>query len=276
MTWLNQNAGAITAILTLVLTVATIMYVRLTAGLLRENIAIREAASRPVLWITTTIHEAHINLMNLAIENGGNGPALHVKFAIKQPIVRSGVTDLRSVGLFREGIRHLGPHQRIETFLANSIGNLDLLKNEPLKIDVTYQDQFGRSYQQQFVIDFREMEGIRRVGEPPLHTIAKAAKALNDSIDKLIKGWYKLPVTVHSLQDLEREGKISWPWMKMNQLDEVSWAELEKFVGERVPDEPAGDQASTEANDHGVDRLSNEGGLTGDPTSSDDKPQGAA
>lgn len=235
MSWLNTNAGAITALLTLVLAVATIAYVRLTAGLLRENIAIREAASRPNLWITTIVHEAHINLISLVIENGGNGPALHAMFTVRQPVVRRGVVDLKTIGMFREGIKNLGPHQRVETFLANAIGNLDLLKKEPLVIHVSYQDQFAKRYTQEFAIDFREMEGIRRVGEPPLYTIAKAAKELQSSIDHLIKGWHKLPVTVHTLQDLEREGKIDELWLKLNQLDAKGWEELESFVAARVP-----------------------------------------
>jgi hypothetical protein len=235
MSWLNANAGAVTALLTLVLAVATIVYVRLTAGLLRENIAIREAATRPVLWITTTVHEAHINLINLVIENAGNGPALHVRFSVRQPVVRQGVVDLKTIGMFREGIRNLGAHQRVETFLANAIGNLDLLKKEPLVITVSYQDQFAKQYAQEFVIDFREMEGIHRVGEPPLYTIAKAAKELQSSIDRLVKGWHKLPVTVHTLQDLEREGKVSELWLKLNEMDAKGWEELEKFVAARVP-----------------------------------------
>ncbi|MEO8380802.1 MAG: hypothetical protein ABI779_14150 [Acidobacteriota bacterium] len=233
MEWLNANSGGINALLTSILTVATLSYVVLTARLVRENIAIRELTSRPVLSITPALSDVGLNFVNLLLENWGNGPALHVKFEVTQPVVRHGITDLSKVGFFGRGLAYLGPHQRFELFLASSIGNLDELKKVPIEIDVNYQDEAGRRYSQKFKIDFAELEGITRIGEPPLQAAAKSLKKIEQSLDGLARGSYRPSVTVHTLEDLEREGRVSELWFKLNELDAASWKEVEELVDAR-------------------------------------------
>lgn len=187
-------------------------------------------------------HEGDVSIINLIVENWGNGPALNVRFKVNQPVIREGVTGLGEVGLFKKGLSQLGPHQRIELFLAGSVGNLDALKKAPIEIRAEYRDEGGDEWTQRFTLDFAELEGLTRAGEPPLFTIAKAAEGVRSDLAKLLLGSHHVRVVNYSLEDLQREGKITSLHLKLSQLDSAGWADLEKFVEERLklrePNEP--------------------------------------
>src|SRR5690242_11750012 len=104
ISWLNSNSGAITAVASVVLTGVTAYYAFLTWRLVQENRELREEHSRPQVAITTSLHEAHINIVHLVIENIGHGPAYEVRFETNRDFKMSRQRSLREVGIFKSGI----------------------------------------------------------------------------------------------------------------------------------------------------------------------------
>lgn len=233
--WLNSFSGAVNALLTFVLIIVTAIYVYLTGRLVRENVALRENATRPVLAITTSLHEAHLHIINLLIENAGGGAAHHIRLRTSMPFMVNGQECLDEIGPFRKGITYLGPHQRLELFLASAIGNLDQLKQQPLQIEAKYSDEVGKIHQKTFAIDFGELEGISRVGTPPLFTIAESIKKMQENFANLPRAG-KLPVLAYSLEDMEREQTANKLWYKFSRLSSADREEVEKLVNLKLGD----------------------------------------
>ena len=228
--WCNANAGFVEALLTLAIIGATLRYVVLTDRLLRENQELRRQATRPTLAIRASIHEAHINIINLVIENIGGGPAHRIALKASHPFRGKGERPLNEVGPFKKGLRYLGPHQGLELFLANAIGNLDELKQAPIEIATSYFDEAGQSYKNTFVIDYSELENIERVGEPPLFTIAERVTKLQEGFERLTNGMAKLPVIAYSLADLDAERGTQNLWRRIVRLTQEERNEVGVLV----------------------------------------------
>lgn len=228
--WLNNYSGAVNALLTLVLIVVTAVYVYLTGRLVRENIALREDATRPLLAVTTSLHEAYIHIINLLIENVGGGAAHDIRLRTSKPFTLDRHERLDEIGPFKKGITYLGPHQRLEFFLANAIGNLDELKKQLLQIEAEYSDNVGKTYRKTFVIDFGELEGISRVSTPPLFKVAESIERLEKNFANLLNGMIKLPILAYSLEDTKREQMVNELWHKFWRLKPVDRDEIEKLI----------------------------------------------
>lgn len=59
------------------------------------------------------------------------------------------------------------------------------MKENPLVFTVSYRSSGGSLYNDQFIIDFAEIEGIGRVGDPPLFRIAESLKKLQEDVSGL-------------------------------------------------------------------------------------------
>ena len=68
-----------------------------------------------------------------------------------------------------------------------------------------YEDATGRKFEETFLIGYAAFENLSRVGDAPLHTIAKSIKELQQSIRNLSNGMNKLSVVVYSQDDLDAE-----------------------------------------------------------------------
>ena len=185
MDWLNSNSGAITAIATVVLVVITGYYVYLTWRLLK-------ASHTPEIAIFLHPHEVHIQCLMLCIENVGMGPARGLRFQTDFSFKPDGETPLEEISFLKNGITYLGSGKKIEHFLVSVIGKLDNLKRSPLEITVTYRDLTNHKYEDSFHLDFGELEGLSRIGEPPLSKIAKSLEGIQKDLSKLSRTLEKL------------------------------------------------------------------------------------
>lgn len=102
-----------------------------------------------------------------------------------------------------------------------------------MQITATYFGQSANQQKRSFIIDFKEFEGIVRIGEPPLREIAKHVKEIDRSIDRISRG-EKLQVVMSTLEEEEREGKKNRLWIKLNRLDPSAWAEIEKHIDSSI------------------------------------------
>ena len=92
-------------------------------------------------------------------------------------------------------------------------------QQEPLEVTAEYEDATGRKFEKTFLVDFAAFENLSRVGEAPLHTIAKSIEKLQKSIGNLSSGTNKLSVLVYSQDDLDAESSA---WNLSSKLRRVS------------------------------------------------------
>ena len=185
--WLNDNSGAVTAILTSLLVLVTCVYVYLTYRLLLESKATREMAMRPVVIVTAEIREMYMNIIHLRVRNIGGGAARKIRLRTNRKFRTGNDKSLDDLGLFKRGIPLLGPGQKIETFLANMTGQ-EVGKEEPLEVTAEYENAVGGKTEETFVIDLAALENLRQAGETPLEAIAKSIKKIQENIQKSIPG----------------------------------------------------------------------------------------
>ena len=214
--WLNSNSGAVNAILAAILVVITGVYAYLTRRQVLESKELREMTIRPALVVTAEIHEIHINLINFRVENIGGGAARNIRLRTSREFMIGNDRSLNELGLFKRGIPLLSPGRNIETFLASAF---KLLQQEPLEVTAEYEDATGRKIEETFLVDFAAFENLSRVGEAPLHTIAKSIEKLQKSIGNLSSGTKKLSVLVYSQDDLDAESSA---WNLSRKLRRVS------------------------------------------------------
>lgn len=253
--WLNSNSAAITAAASVVLTGITAYYAFLTWHLVQENRELREEHNRPRVAIATSLHEAHINIVHLVIENIGQGPAYEVKFDTNRDVRLSQGRSLREVGLFKGGVRFLPPRQRLELFLHNAVGAVDDFKSSPLEITVRYKDSVGREASpEKFVIDLSEYENLRKAGKPPLYKLADSLEELNKNLSSFLRGSsIHLPKIIaytaadyqKEMEDLEKEaGDFGFVEITNEQLRDAG-VKLEAEEVEAAPQNFLPDGANT-------------------------------
>ena len=171
--------------------------------------------------------------MNLAIENVGAGSACNIKLRLSLDFKTPETEPLRNVGPFRNGINLLVPHQRLELFLANAIGNLEELTKRPFEITAHYEDGQRRRYHDIFPIDFSQLEGIERVGEPPLFTIAEAVKKMEIKLSSIITG-SKINIIAYSTEDIARERVADQLWHRIRRLSQKDREEVASLIEARL------------------------------------------
>ena len=231
--WLNGNSGAVNAILAAILVFITGVYAYLTRRLVLESKQLREMTMRPALVVTAEIHEIHINLINLRVENIGGGAARNVRLRTNREFMIGIDRSLNELGLFKRGIPLLGPGRNIETFLANAIDKV-LHQQEPLEVTAEYQDATGRKFEEIFLIDFAAFENLSRVGDAPLHTIAKSITQLQENIRNLSNGMNKLSVLAYSLDDLDAEHS-SWNlFRRLRRVSPDGRKEIENLIHQEI------------------------------------------
>ena len=232
--WLNSNSSAMNAILAAMLVVITGVYAYLTRRQVLESKELREMTIRPALVVTAEIHEIHINIINLRVENIGGGSARKIRLRTSREFMIGNDRSLNEVGFFKREIPLLGPGRNIETFLANAFDHHNLLQQEPLEVTAEYEDATGRKIDASFLIDFAAFENLRRVGEAPLYTIAESIKKLQESIRNLSNGMNKLSVLVYSQDDLDAKSSAGNLSRKLRRVSPDGRKEIENLIDQEI------------------------------------------
>lgn len=171
--WLNSNAGAITALLTLVYVIATLVIVCVMVGanrLTRKNIetmiTLEKERARPhVLFDIVPIKfSPHITIVNI-----GQTPAYDVRIEItpKPQSIRGVVGDQSTashewadIPFLEKGIAFLCPGREVQAFLAPFRSLREKYTSLVFEGHVTYRDGDKKSYTDPFRIDLGFHEGI--------------------------------------------------------------------------------------------------------------------
>lgn len=229
--WINSNAAALSALTTVVLAFLTWRYVVLTGKLVNESSVSRREATRPAVSVSLVVHETSVNLMNLVVENTGTSAARDVRFKVDQPYFSSdGVVELAKVGIFAHGVPYFAPRQKFDFFFATAIGQLDRLREAPIKINAQYADTRGERYTDDFVIDLSVLEGYSRVGDPPIQTIAESTEALSKAVQSLSSGFSKLQVVAWTVEENDQRQRTSSLFMQLSSLRPEAFKRIEEAV----------------------------------------------
>lgn len=204
----NANAGALNLLFGFVVALATVFYAILTRALVRETRFLREAQTEPHVSVRVEPSDEWINLINLIVENSGVAPAFNVKLMTETDFETPHGQLLSEFGLFKHGIRVLGPKQRITVRIANLMGKTEAIESEggqyQFTITTAYNGALGRAYRHTFAIDFRHMIGLRQ-GTPPLHGMAKSLDAIKNDLHNIATGYHRVQVVVYTPEHVQRE-----------------------------------------------------------------------
>lgn len=212
MDWLdqiNRNSGALSAVFSGVVTVATVIYAWLTAKLVNETRRMREAQTEPSLQVVYRNRDEWINLLDVAVRNIGLGAAYDITFEIRAELKEGDKNDLvdslGKLGCFSKGLVYLGPNQEFTSFWTNLMDGHASKLDSRVFIHCRYRSATGARYESQCVLDLSEIKGISRIGEPPLLKIAKQLEVIAKDLNHLTTGFKRLRVDAFSQSDRDAE-----------------------------------------------------------------------
>lgn len=206
---LNKNSGALSAIFSGVVTVATVVYAWLTAKLVQETRQMRKVQTEPRIQVTYRTRDEWINFLDISVKNIGLGPAQDVQFAIRalsnNPGAQELIDSLLKLGGFKTGLKYLGPGQEFSSFWSNLMDGNTTKVDSQISIVCQYQSVTGTKYAHEYVLDLSELKGSSNIGEPPLLKIAKHIETIEKDIHSLVAGFKRLGVDAYSQENRDAE-----------------------------------------------------------------------
>jgi len=208
---LNTNAGALSALFSGVVTVATVVYAWLTANLVEETRQMRQVQTEPRIQVTYRVSEQWINFLDISIRNIGLGPAYDITFAIRSETESTGATELlarlNQLASFSRGLVYLGPAQEFSSFWTSLVEGDSSKVDSRIVITCTYRSVTSARYMHDCVIDLSELKGSSRIGEPPLQKLAKQVEQLSKDVRHISQG--RIKVDMYTAQDRDSERKLA-------------------------------------------------------------------
>jgi hypothetical protein len=163
MEFLNKNEGTISALLTLATITLTYLTVLANWKAVKEMRLTRLDQASPNITVYLE-RDLTYHVVNLIVENSGNGTAFDIKFK-SNPIIDIYPDEehpLSKSALFNKGIKTLSPHYKNKVLFY--WGGRELV-DVVYKIDVEYKDVNGRLYTGQFELDIKQFDGELRIIE---------------------------------------------------------------------------------------------------------------
>ena len=211
LTFLNANSGAFNVLFSAVVAVATVVYAILTARLVRETERLRAAATEPALEVTYRSRDEAMALLDIVVKNIGSGPAYGVSFQVRAEPEGSGAKELlaplHKLKSFNSGINVLLPGQEFSSYWTDVRKEFESKLKTIVTVSTTCRGATGIAYSREHVVDLSELDGVSRLGTPPLLAIARSLGKLQDDVHSLSTGFRRLRVETFSNADRERESE---------------------------------------------------------------------
>lgn len=209
--WLNTNDGVIIGIAVVVFVIFASYYVYLMWRLLKANNA-------PEIVVSLRLHEAHVNLVLLCIENIGTGAARDLQFTINPPSIPNLDIPFEKIGFLQNGIAYFEPGRKIEQFIVSVTNKLDDLKQTPFEVTLTYRDAVNHKHDRVFRLDFGVNEGMAQIGKPPLFEIAEAVKDIKKDLHNITTGIRKPVILTESASEHRIRNHTDYLESRISQL----------------------------------------------------------
>ncbi|MBI5374209.1 MAG: hypothetical protein HZA77_02170 [Candidatus Schekmanbacteria bacterium] len=194
-----------------IVALSTVVYAILTFFLVKETRKLREAQTEPRVDVTYRMLEIGLSFIDIVVRNTGNGPAYDIKFEIipetNSLSTRSLIEELNDKSFIRNGIKYLSIGQELRSYFTNLRDDFEGKTSAIIRIKVTFKSKTNQTYREEYLIDFSEMKGMERLGEPPLNKIAYQIEKIQNNIDKICTGFSKLHINIYTNEDRNREKK---------------------------------------------------------------------
>jgi hypothetical protein len=125
---------------------------------------------------------------------------------------------LQEYGLIKRGLQYMSPRQEIRTFFASMIERDERRMNTNIDVTVRYRTSAGELRASRYSLDFSPFWGYGALGQHPLVEIAGQLNKIEEHIGGFHLGRYKLPVRTYTLEEEERQGKVTGLYVKLNRL----------------------------------------------------------
>lgn len=206
---LDKHSGAFNILFSAVVAFATVVYAVLTARLVRETERLRAAATEPNLEVTYRSRDEVMSLLEIVIKNIGSGPSYDIHFTFSADAATIGAEELlkplRKLKSFQSGIKLLLPGQEFSSFWTDVRQHCNDKLKTIVTVTTTCRGSTGVEYKRTHDIDLSELEGVSRLGTPPLLVIANHVKKLQEDVHKLSTGFQRLRVDAYSQADRDAE-----------------------------------------------------------------------
>jgi hypothetical protein len=174
----SQFSSAITALSSLLLVIATIVYVTFTYKLFAETRKLREVETSPFISLVLSPFRSSNNL-SLKIKNIGKAPAYNITFEIEEKY-----SDIFRFN-FKNKINYFSPEQEIEAF-GKEYSFFVALEVDNIPIKVIYYSKDKIKHEEVFLLEWNSLDGIL-LGDDNLGNIEKHLKKISDNFEKQTK-----------------------------------------------------------------------------------------
>lgn len=172
------NAQNISALSSLILVIATIIYVTFTYKLFKETKKLREVETSPFISLELSSFRTSINL-SLKIKNIGKDPAYNITFKIDEKF--SNIFRFN----FKNKIGYFAPEQEIEAF-GKQYSDFVALEVDNIPIKVKYFSRENIEYNETFLLEWISLEGVLLKNDD-LSKIEQHLKKISTNIEKQTK-----------------------------------------------------------------------------------------
>ncbi|MDQ7250763.1 hypothetical protein [Dongia sedimenti] len=204
----NRYQGAISGLATLVIAIATIVYVKLTHQLAVENRLLRKAGTEPQVVAYLMPDHIHKTMVNFVLANVGQGAALNVKFSFEADaadFTRHEVCLTNSDE--RTAISVLPQGERVTAFFGSGHNLVRKPALHPFEVLVEYRNTQGLFYRHKFNLDISQFLGLITLGSPPDYEMAEALKKIEQHLSHAISGFKRLKIETITSAEAENKQK---------------------------------------------------------------------
>jgi hypothetical protein len=180
--WIKANNTLIDLLSTFVTAFATVFYVILTIRLVSENVKNRRMQTDPKLVMDIILDATHPFLLNIILENVGNGVALNIKFLIKNEPKLKNSKNISDFNFIKNGLKSLASKAKYKSFLLNILDEGFVLTKELILIEIKYEDAYKRKYSEEVIFDLSYLEDIVYSHTEPEYNITKELKGISKSL----------------------------------------------------------------------------------------------
>lgn len=172
----------------LVVTISTVIYARITWKLFQETKSQRLALTEPLISLRLQSNDESLNVIELHIENLGNGIAYNIRFKFLIDFIYTNQNEkkLSDIAFFKSGLIALAPRQHHKIFLTSLINdNIKGVKHSPFEIKVVYDTLSHKNKESIFRLNLTEFEGLLYLDKKnETQELIKSIKELTNAIEK--------------------------------------------------------------------------------------------
>lgn len=183
--YLNQNAGAIQALLAFLLVLITAYYAWQTRETVRTMKEAEERRNRPRMLVYVEQREEWLNFVDLVIANMGPEIARNVSFELVNDLDLEQGKKLSEIPFIQNGFKIFLSGRIVRRFIVSLIGTLDRLQTSQTKIIVRYTDGSEKNhFSESFELDFSGLID-RQLGNSPAYKISENLEKISVSLQKI-------------------------------------------------------------------------------------------